>query len=195
MKKKVHLPPCKHTKEYAIIYPSSREKAKNKDNKKERTKEMSKAYIVTAVDYGDSVDGKARTIGVFFDRDEAQKALNADMDTYKGHFESLGQKVTEDDLAVWHGEHHGCEWNVEEKDIRIPLTPLQFTNLNGIAESIETNANDSYFSYADSLSKEEDEYLLKSLANRGIAIDKEKEVEMRGEEARAWIAKHVKENG
>jgi hypothetical protein len=84
---------------------------------------------------------------------------------------------------------------VEEKDIRIPLTPLQFTNLNGIAESIETNANDSYFSYADSLSEEEDEYLLSTLANRGIAIDKKNEVEMRGEEAREWLAKHGKENG
>lgn len=158
----------------------------------ERPKAMSKVYIVTAVDYGDSVDGKARTIGVFFDRDEAKKALNEDINTYKGHYETL---LYADDLAVWLDEHQGCEWNVEDKEIEIPLTPLQFTNLNGIAESIEKNANDSYFSYEDSLSKEEDEYLLSSLAERGIAIDKEKEVELREEEARAWLATHGKENG
>lgn len=154
-----------------------------------------KAYIVTAVDYGDSVDGKARAIGVFFDRDEAQKALEADMNTYKGYFTTLGQKVTEDDLAVWHNDNHGCEWNVEDKEILIPLTMLQIKNLNSIAESIETNANDSYFSYADSLSAEEDKYLLDALARRGVAIDKANEVEMRGEEAREWLAAHGKENG
>lgn len=158
---------------------------------KGKDKKMSKAYILTAVDYGDSVDGKARTIGVFFNRDEAQKVLNDDMDYYK----AMHPTYKEGELAVTDDDGNGCEWNIESMDVRIPLTPLQFTNLNGIAESIETNANDSYFSYADSLSEEEDGYLLSALANRGIAIDKENEVEMRGEEAREWLAKHGKENG
>lgn len=152
---------------------------------------MSKVYIVTAVDYGDSVDGKARTIGVSFDRDEEQKVLDGDMDYYK----CMHPTYKEGRLAVTDDDGNGCEWNIESMDVRIPLTPLQFTNLNGIAESIETNANDSYFSYADSLSEEEDEYLLSNLANRGIAIDKVNEVEMRGEEAREWLAKHGKGNG
>lgn len=155
---------------------------------------MSKAYIVTAVDYGDSVDGKARTIGVFFDRDEAQKDLNEDMNTYKRHLESLGKKFTEDDLAVWYGEHYGCEWNVEDKEIRIPLTPLQLMYLNGIAAKI-AKYEDHYSSYEDSLSADENEYLRDWLLGRGIVIDKEARVELHGEMAKEWLAKHGKENG
>lgn len=123
----------------------------------ERTKKMSKAYIVTAVDYGDSVDGKARTIGVFFDRDKAQKALNEDMNTYIGYFESQGQIVTETELAVWHDDNHGCEWNIEDKEVEIPLTPTQTTTLNEMAAQI----NDGMLSLeeADYLSAEETNYI------------------------------------
>lgn len=147
---------------------------------------MSKAYILTVVDYGETCDGKARTLGVYFDRKEAQRTLDADIDDYK----AMHPTYTESELAVTDEDGNGREWNIEEKDIIIPLTPLQVSNLNGIAESIATNENDSYFSYIDSLSDEEDEYLLDGLARRGIAIDKENELEMRGEEAREWLANH-----
>ena len=158
---------------------------------------MSKAYIVTKVTHSDANDAP-KVVAVELAYSEAVKAKIADMrDVRSRYSEDDVFQYDEDEgcIIFREGEENCIVWGVEEKDIRIPLTPLQFTNLNGIAESIETNANDSYFSYADSLSEEEDEYLLSTLANRGIAIDKENEVEMRGEEARAWLAKHGKENG
>ena len=158
---------------------------------------MSKAYIVTKVTHSDANDAP-KVVAVELSYSEAVKAKIADMrDTRSRYSEDDVFTYDEDEgcIVFREGEENCIVWKVEEKDIRIPLTPLQFTNLNGIAKSIETNANDSYFSYADSLSEEEDEYLLSTLANRGIAIDKENEVEMRGEEAREWLAKHGKENG
>lgn len=158
---------------------------------------MSKAYIVTKVTHSDANDAP-KVVAVELSYSEADKAKIADMrDTRSRYSDDDVFTYDEDEgcIVFREGEENCIVWKVEEKDIRIPLTPLQFTNLNGIAESIETNANDSYFSYADSLSEEEDEYLLSTLANRGIAIDKENEVEMRGEEAREWLAKHGKENG
>ena len=158
---------------------------------------MSKAYIVTKVTHSDANDAP-KVVAVELAYSEAVKAKIADMrDVRSRYSEDDVFQYDEDEgcIIFREGEENSIVWGVEEKNIRIPLTPLQFTNLNGIAESIETNANDSYFSYADSLSEEEDEYMLSTLANRGIAIDKENEVEMRGEEARAWLAKHGEENG
>ena len=153
---------------------------------------MSKAYIVTAVDYGETVDGKSRTIGVFFDPHEAQKDLNADMDNYK---KAAGPNYEELELSIMEKNgDNGCEWNIEEKEVRIPLTPLQITHLNGIAAAIE-KGEDDYFSYEDTLSTEEDEYLIGLLLNKGIVIDKKTKEELRGEAAREWIATHGKENG
>lgn len=158
---------------------------------------MSKAYIVTKVTHSDA-NVAPKVVAVEFAYSEADKAKIADMrDVRSRYSEDDVFQYDEDEgcIVFREGEEDCIVWAVEEKDIRIPLTPLQFTNLNGIAESIETNANDSYFSYADSLSEEEDEYLLSNLANRGIAIDKVNEVEMRGKEAREWLATHGKENG
>lgn len=158
---------------------------------------MSKAYIVTKVTHSDA-NASPTVVAVELAYSEAVKAKIADMrDVRSRYSEDDVFQYDEDEgcIIFSEGEENCIVWAVEEKDIRIPLTPLQFTNLNGIAESIETNANDSYFSYADSLSEEEDEYLLSNLANRGIAIDKVNEVEMRGKEAREWLATHGKENG
>ena len=118
---------------------------------------MSKAYIVTAVDYGDSVDGKARTIGVFFDKKKAEEELAKDMDTYKGFFKTERRDIIERHWAIWHDDRHGCEWNIEDKEIRIPLTPLQFTELNGIAYKIR--CGEYGLDEFEDLSDEETEYI------------------------------------
>lgn len=134
-----------------------REMISSLPSKKERTKKMSKVYVVTAVDYGDSVDGKARTVGVFFNKDDAERELAKDMDTYKGYFESVGQKVTEEDCGIWHDDNHGCEWNIEDKEVEIPLTPTQTTTLNEMASQI----NEGLLSLEDTdyLSAEETNYI------------------------------------
>ena len=118
---------------------------------------MSKAYILTAVDYGDTCDGKARTIGVFFDRDEAQKVLNADIEDYA----AMHPTYTEGKLAVTDENGNGCEWNIEEVDIRIPLTPMQVSNLNLLALNIANNPK-SFADY-ENLSDEERAYLVDTL--------------------------------
>lgn len=124
---------------------------------------MSKAYIVTAVDYGETVDGKARTIGVFFDREKAQAALDADMDGYLERYRKDGIEAKEEDLAVWHDDNHGCEWNVEELDVSIPLSIMQITTIHEIAA--EVNDGLSSVAEADYLTEEEMNYLKYTLEN------------------------------
>lgn len=138
---------------------------------KESEKAMSKAYVVTAVDYGETVDGKARTLGVFFDREEAQKRLDEDMEYYK----AMHPTYKEGELAVTDDDGNGCEWNVEDIDIRIPLTPLQFTELNLIAQQI-ADGEEGFASIKDSLSDEEVAYLKDNLKTTyNINIDAMKE--------------------
>lgn len=118
---------------------------------------MSKAYIVTAVDYGDSVDGKARTIGVFFDKKKAEEELAKDMDTYKEFRKAERRDIIERHWAIWHDDRHGCEWNVEDKEVEIPLTPLQTTTLNELASQIDEGMLS--LEEADYLSAEETAYI------------------------------------
>ena len=134
---------------------------------------MSKAYIVTAVDYGDSVDGKARTIGVFFDKKKAEEELAKDMGTNKEFRKTERRDIIERHWAIWHDDHRGCEWNIEEVNIRLPLTPLQIVNLNSLALTIAGNPK-VYADY-ENLSAEERDYLLLTLKNT-YKIDIEKEV-------------------
>ena len=118
---------------------------------------MRKVYIITAVDHGDTCDGKARTLGVFFDRNEALKVLQADIEDYKAMHPTYG----EGKLSVTDEDGNGCEWNIEEADIRLPLTPMQIVNLNGFAQAISLNPK-SYADYED-LSDEERAYLIDNL--------------------------------
>lgn len=124
---------------------------------------MSKAYVVTAVDYGETVDGKARTIGVFFDREKAQAALDADMDGYIESSKKSGMICEEYELAVWHDDDHGCEWNVEDVDVAIPLSIMQITTIHEIAA--EVNNGLSSVAEADYLTEEEMNYLKYTLEN------------------------------
>ena len=130
---------------------------------------MSKAYIVTAVDYGDSVDSKARTIGVFFDKKKAEEELAKDMDTYKEFRKTERRDIIERHLAIWHDNNHGCEWNIEDKEVEIPLTPLQFTTINGIGMDIQ-KGEEGWYDVRDSLSDEEAAYLRDWLKREGIEV-------------------------
>lgn len=168
---------------------------------------MSKAYVITAVDHGETCSGKARTLGVFFDRNEAQKKLDEDMDYYK----AMHPTYTEGELAVTDEDGNGCEWNIEGIEVKPPkgevpkervktlddikkvnlarlaieelkLTNLQVCALNGIAHDIAHN-NDDYDSYCGLLAKEEDRYLRAVLQRtRGITVEDTETAD--GEEAR-----------
>jgi len=80
-------------------------------------------WIVTAVDYGDSCDGKARVLGVCDSQEEAEAYVRNDM-------EDLVDNATDDDgncsyetvdfdgMCVYtYNRENGCEWNVEKVTI------------------------------------------------------------------------------
>ena len=134
---------------------------------------MSKAYVLTAVNHivyrGVTCDGKARLLGVFLDRNDAQKMLNDDMDNYKAKNPTY---YKEGELAMTDEYGNGCDWNIEEVNIRLPLTPLQIANLNSLALTIA--GNPKAYAYSENLSDEERDYLLLTLKNT-YKIDIEKE--------------------
>lgn len=75
-------------------------------------------YIVTYVDYGDSVDGRPRRLGVFDTREKAIKELKADMKTYAKSLDSEEVFMDYDGWGVWADEEMkfqlGCAWNITE---------------------------------------------------------------------------------
>ena len=75
-------------------------------------------HVVTYMEYGDSVDGRPRAIGIYDTREEAEKAIQEDMDTYA---ESLDEEPYFDDWAVWTSPDdmwvNGCAWNINEVEV------------------------------------------------------------------------------
>ena len=78
-----------------------------------------KLWIVTAVDYGDSCDGKARVLGAFKNYDEAKNYVDEDIKEW------IDMRADEDcecdfnTMAVWSDcdDSIRCEWNIEEVEI------------------------------------------------------------------------------
>ena len=131
---------------------------------------MSKAYIVTAVDYGETCNGKARTIGVFFDKKEAERTLAADIDYYK----AMHPTYKEGKLAVTDDDGNGCEWNLEDVEVNIPLTTLQICGIGLNEIGSEIQSGDSTFEeYKDMLSDEEERYLRDWLKRAHVKVDEE----------------------
>ena len=71
-------------------------------------------YVVTYIEYGDSVDGRSRALGIYDTREEAEKAIQEDMKTYAESLESS----YEEDWCVWGSPDdkwkYGCAWNISE---------------------------------------------------------------------------------
>lgn len=71
-------------------------------------------YVVTYIEYGDSVDGRARALGVYDSKEDADKAIQEDMATYA---ETLDDPFI-DNWTVWSSEdeiwENGCAWNITE---------------------------------------------------------------------------------
>lgn len=128
---------------------------------------MSKAYIVTAVNYGKDCNGAAVTLGVFFDKKKAETTLAASMDSF---LKAAGKNYYEDELAIREKDgNNGCVWNIEDKEVEIPLTPLQTTTLNGIGMDIQ-KGEEGWYDVRDSLSDEEAAYLRDWLKREGIEV-------------------------
>ena len=137
---------------------------------------MSKAYVITKVELTETNDGKPQAIGIFFDKKKAERVKRADMRKTHSQYsersifsynEPNGYLVLTDDsypAAIY--------WSIEEVDIRIPLTPLQVSNLNLLALNIAGNPK-SFADY-ENLSDEERAYLVDTLKKTyHININKE----------------------
>lgn len=80
-----------------------------------------KMWIVTAVDYGETCDGKARTLGAFKTRVDAKNFVDADIQQWID--QRAGEKVFCDfdkmktEFLRETFQENGCEWNIEEIDI------------------------------------------------------------------------------
>lgn len=82
-----------------------------------------KLWIVTAVDYGDSCNGKARVIGAFKSFDEAKEYVKQDMqdyidangeeDDFDCDFDKMSIGLADCDID----DIFGCEWNIEEVEV------------------------------------------------------------------------------
>ena len=137
---------------------------------------MSKAYIITKVEQTDTNEGKPQTIGIVFEKKEAEKVKRADMrktrslyseESIFSYNEPGGYLVPRDDSSP-----AAINWNIEEVDIRIPLTPLQVSSLNLLALNIAGNPK-SFADY-ENLSDEERAYLVDNLKKTyHIDINKE----------------------
>lgn len=78
-----------------------------------------KLWIVTAVDYGDSCDGKARVLGVFKSYNEARIYVDGDIFDWVERNCENGVKCDFDKMAVWSDcdDSIRCEWNIEEAEV------------------------------------------------------------------------------
>lgn len=77
-------------------------------------------FIVTAVDYGDSCDGKARIIFTTNNKDEAKKFVYEDMKLWCKNYQDLDYKCDFDDMSTSYNNNM-CEWNIEEVQIEDAL--------------------------------------------------------------------------
>lgn len=103
-----------------------------------------KMYIATTVDTGDSCDGRARTIGVYFSREDAEEAVRKDMIGIMAHLADQGKYYIQGNMSVETADGDmGFTWNIEEKDVTIPKPSLnQREKAEAAARSLMSVVND-----------------------------------------------------
>lgn len=77
-------------------------------------------FIVTAVDYGDNCDGKARVLGAFDKLTNAEIYVHNDIEEWVDNYAGLDVVCDFEDKCASCGENR-CEWNIEEKEIEIEI--------------------------------------------------------------------------
>ena len=78
-----------------------------------------KKFIVTAVDSGETCDGKARVLEVCNTREEAKAFIQADIEEWVNERAGECVEVDFDKMSAHYAYNNdnGCEWNIEEVDI------------------------------------------------------------------------------
>ena len=78
-----------------------------------------KKFIVTAVDVGETCDGKARVLAVCNTREEAKAVVQNDIEAWADEREGEDIEVDFDKMSAYHNYNDdACEWNIEEVDIK-----------------------------------------------------------------------------
>lgn len=82
-----------------------------------------KKFIVTAVDSGETCDGKARVLEVCNTRKEAEAFVKADIEHWADERAGMPIVVDFDKMSAKYNwetldDADGCEWNIEEVDIK-----------------------------------------------------------------------------
>lgn len=78
-----------------------------------------KRWAVTFVEYGDSVDGKARVLGIYGTPVEAHNAMKNDAEQYKKDLCLDFLEVYRESASVGETDECGCEYRIEM--VEIPL--------------------------------------------------------------------------
>lgn len=83
-----------------------------------------KRYVVTAVDTGDTCDGKARVIGTFKTKDEAKNCVTEDIKEWIDQRAGEAVECDFDEMSAHYVDdkwdtNDGCEWNIEEIEIEL----------------------------------------------------------------------------
>ena len=78
-----------------------------------------KRFIVTAVDYGETCDGKARVLAVCNTREEVKAFVQAVIEEWVDERAGECVEVDFDKMSAYYAYNNdnGCEWNIEEVDI------------------------------------------------------------------------------
>ena len=81
-----------------------------------------KLFIVTAVDYGETCDGKARVLDICKTKEEAQAVVRNDMEKWADDRAGMSIIVDFDKMSakyIWEtlDDGDGCEWNISEHDL------------------------------------------------------------------------------
>ena len=71
-------------------------------------------YIVTAVDYGETCDGKARVLGVYYTYEDARTHVHADIENWCDVHAGECVECDFDKMSAWftHDTETRCEWNI-----------------------------------------------------------------------------------
>ena len=78
-----------------------------------------KKFIVTAVDISETADGKARVLAVYNTRDEAKSFVRNDMEDFIDDNAEMNLIADFDKMSArTEDDSYGCEWNIEEFDIK-----------------------------------------------------------------------------
>jgi len=82
---------------------------------------MSKIWIATVVETGETCDGKARVLGAFKSKAAAIDCVHKDMDAWFQLAKTEGVEISYDKMRGWYDydTSDGFEWNVSETELEV----------------------------------------------------------------------------